>query len=437
MTLNATILRRGLSLVLCCLLLMLAAVRPQAADRQYADEASMAAAVREMITRYIAPQDYSDTADFGLTEAQTQALGEFVSQLTASAATDYDKALLIAQWIAQNIYYDRPTYYGSAQRQQDPFSVYSNRLAICYGYTNLTSCLMRQAGLPCLTVCGSVTTQGGAEHRWNAVWIGSEWLYLDTTWMSGNYTNDGVALCAGTVDASWFGYSAEQEVPRRRFTSPVQYLTEDGCCYAVSLDWDNCRIELRLIGSLFYFQPIRTYPGFSDVPQQAWYADAVQQAYCLGLINGDGSCYRPDDPVTLAEAIKLAAVVHSTYAGRSENPGNSSGAAWYSPYVDYALKHGIIQADDFSDYLRPATRAELAYLLANSVSERALGRMHQISQVPGLSSDTKYEKQILLLYQAGVLMGTDASGSFDPDAEVTRAQTAVVLFRLTDPDSRI
>ena len=44
---------------------------------------------------------------------------------------------------------------------------------------------------------------------------------------------------------------------------------------------------------------------------------------------------------------------------------------------------------------------------------------------------------VLTLYRAGVLTGTDAAGAFSPHATLTRAEAAVLVSRMLDPNRRV
>lgn len=49
--------------------------------------------------------------------------------------------------------------------------------------------------------------------------------------------------------------------------------------------------------------PLRVYcNNFKDVEEGQWYTDYIADAYGYGLVSGDGENYRPEDPVTRAEA---------------------------------------------------------------------------------------------------------------------------------------
>ena len=113
-------------------------------------------------------------------------------------------------------------------------------------------------------------------------------------------------------------------------------------------------------GSLSNFSQVNTYDGqFSDVPADQWYADEVELVYEYGLVNGKTSTtFEPDSYLTIAEAIKLAAVLHSIYNSGSCSVENGS-TNWYSTYVDYALENGIIDSE-YTNYNAYATRSDFA-----------------------------------------------------------------------------
>ena len=76
------------------------------------------------------------------------------------------------------------------------------------------------------------------------------------------------------------------------------------------------------------FSESKPYPGFSDVSKSAWYYLDVSKSCKLGLFNGypDGE-FKPSGNFTLAEAIKVVAVVRATYEG-GPSPTNSAAGEW-------------------------------------------------------------------------------------------------------------
>ena len=93
-----------------------------------------------------------------------------------------------------------------------------------------------------------------------------------------------------------------------------------------------------------------------------WYAQNVQAAYEYKLVDGvNATQFKPNSNLTIAQAIKLAACLHSTYVSGSADFDKVR--PWYQPYVTYALENGIINTT-YADYDQPATRAQFASIFA-------------------------------------------------------------------------
>ncbi len=187
------------------------------------------------------------------------------------------------------------------------------------------------------------------------------------------------------------------------------------------------------------------YKGtFSDIelPGSYWYDEYVINCYRLGLMEGNKFNFNPRGNFTLAQAITVAARIHNIYEGGTGT--FNEGPVWYNVYVHYAVSNGIIQSDDFGTeelglkaYDRPATRAEMAYILANALPKTALREINTIRKIPDVSSSTAYSAQITQLYKAGILDGYTAQHYFRPGNPINRAEAAAIISRLVNPDSRI
>ncbi|MBR2831913.1 MAG: S-layer homology domain-containing protein, partial [Oscillospiraceae bacterium] len=112
-------------------------------------------------------------------------------------------------------------------------------------------------------------------------------------------------------------------------------------------------------GALSNFQKVNKYTKgqFNDVKTGDWYYESVKAGYEYGLVKGTSeSTYSPDNNITIAQSITLAARLHSIF-----NTGSESfvqGSPWYQVYVDYAVKNRIIGANEYSNYDAKATRAQ-------------------------------------------------------------------------------
>ena len=288
---------------------------------------------------------------------------------------------------------------------------------------------------------------------------------------------------------------------------------------------------------------VREYVGFSDVPQGAWYEDALKLCYEAGVLNGiSESCFGPQEPLTAAQLEVLSARVHWRLQGNEGDlPAAPAGtgqvtiirsnatiydAAGFArvdssglkdktlPKGDYILSIGGKYEDEGYPYItikvdgvktfratldRRNSYDPLFYMFRYHISEAdykaydPMIRINTYAQSDGASVDawywgadlylrgldgamaaklptclvdkaTRYDAaavmslitpesmlpalhqntppdtdrtDVLRLYQAGVITGVDEQGTFNGSAPLTRAQFAVLLARLLEPEMRI
>ena len=193
-----------------------------------------------------------------------------------------------------------------------------------------------------------------------------------------------------------------------------------------------------LAASLDNFKYSDTYKDgmFTDVATGAWYAENVKSAVNLGLMKGQSADrFVPLGSVTWAEALTLAARIHSIYAGDGETFAQSS--PWYKVYADYAVKNGITAAEP-AKYSAAVTRADLAVLLYKAVDSDALGVKNSVTDgfIPDVKGTESYGPAVYALYRAGVLTG-DTKHCFNANTAVSRAETAAMVSRVADKTLRL
>ena len=185
------------------------------------------------------------------------------------------------------------------------------------------------------------------------------------------------------------------------------------------------------------FEKKNTYTDgqFTDVPETQWYVNDVRSTYEIGLMQGvGGGKFSPSAEVTVAEAITIASRVSSIYYG--DTIAEAEGK-WYQKNINYALSKGIIGNGQFDSYDRPAKRHEVAALFANALPGEEYYPNNAITEIPDVDKNASYYKDLLTLYRAGVLMGNDVAGTFKPDANITRAETAAIINRAALPEKRL
>ena len=178
---------------------------------------------------------------------------------------------------------------------------------------------------------------------------------------------------------------------------------------------------------------------FVDVPVSAWYADAVRDAWANGLIDGvDAAHFDPDGSLTVAQAIKLAAALHQRIENGTVTLKN--GSPWYRSYLEYAVEHGVIE-ESYLGYSAaalnaPVQRAEFAHILYGAAKPYAAINEIGANALPDVKTGDRYADEIYALYRAGVLNGSDRSGTFYPTSLIRRSEAAAILIRAFDEEAR-
>lgn len=178
--------------------------------------------------------------------------------------------------------------------------------------------------------------------------------------------------------------------------------------------------------------------SFSDVPSGTWYAADVRAVAEAGIFNGKGNgVFAPNDNVTLAEAVKLAAAVHAKLTGSDYDFSGAS--PWYQPYLDYLNQAGICPNLSGYDFSAPANRELFAKVMsgvlsAMTQSERGRNTVEDgaIPDVPNAAAN----KEIYALYRAGIVAGSDAKGTYKPYTSITRSEVAAIIHRFIDAGQR-
>ncbi|MBQ7623652.1 MAG: leucine-rich repeat protein [Clostridia bacterium] len=188
------------------------------------------------------------------------------------------------------------------------------------------------------------------------------------------------------------------------------------------------------------FKPAFEYGDklFTDVEQDQWYYNNVKLAYEYGLIKGKTATeFKPAGNITLAETVALACRIHSAFAG--DGADFTQGSPWYRVYIDYAVQRGILEKDDPEvKYNTAATRAQFAVIMAKALPRRALRTLNYVPPVsiPDVRGFEDHADAVYTLYEAGIVTGADAKGTFKPSNKITRSEAAAILTRMVDESVR-
>ncbi|WP_274364321.1 S-layer homology domain-containing protein [Paenibacillus thermotolerans] len=192
--------------------------------------------------------------------------------------------------------------------------------------------------------------------------------------------------------------------------------------------------------SLSTYVVIENKVTFDDVGSvAAWAGRAIEVTAAKGVFNGrSAGQFAPNENVTRAEFAKMLVVMfHLEDAKATHRFKDVNDSDWFTPYVAAAVKAGVVtgrSAETF-DPNSPITRAEMATMTARALkSVKDFHDAKNIDQTLGAFRDAdKIPKSLkagaALMVKEELMQGV-RSGVFDPNSYATRAQAAVLMYRV-------
>lgn len=174
--------------------------------------------------------------------------------------------------------------------------------------------------------------------------------------------------------------------------------------------------------------------SISDVPEDFWAAEDIRRAVGEGyFFLEEGGTFGADREMTKAEAVvvlcrffgwKPTVPARQIYSDVPEN-------LWYAGAVEAAYRQGAVTSQSESFHPdQPITRQDLAALLVRALGYGTFAGLAQELSLPfrDVGANTGY---IAMVYALGLMDGASVD-TFAPEDPVTRAQMAVILMRLYD-----
>lgn len=272
--------------------------------------------------------------------------------------------------------------------------------------------------------------------------------------LTGTNLQNGIQIKAGTITAQTSGDAAKQTetltLPANYSSSSVSYTVQ----YSLNgVDWvggKTVRVSGRYTPPVSPGTPsVPTKPGvperdpfpFTDVSRSSWYYDSVRTAWEKDLIDGvTRTLYKPDDTLTVAQAIKLSAALHQMLNNNGKVTLRNGTPYWYSSYVSYAVENGIIEKM-YLDYTpaqmnAPAKRNEFVHIFYGAMSDYRQINTVADNKIPDVITTDTYALEIYTFYRAGILTGSDKNGTFYPTNDIKRSEVAAILSRMYDKTAR-
>ena len=154
---------------------------------------------------------------------------------------------------------------------------------------------------------------------------------------------------------------------------------------------------------------------FKDVKVSSWFGKYVIDLYNDGIINGtSATTYAPNDTLTWAAALKLLLVSHGDLKA-----ADATGADWSKNTIAKAAELGLVAAD--LDGTKAISRLEFCQVAA------------KLNKLAESKTESKFtdctDGYVMALVDAKVINGMTET-TFEPDASLTRAQIAKIIYQL-------
>ena len=177
--------------------------------------------------------------------------------------------------------------------------------------------------------------------------------------------------------------------------------------------------------------------AFTDVPDDAWYSQAVDYAVSHGMFSGTGAgTFSPSTPMTRGMIVVVLSNVAKADVSSAKDASFSDvqSSDWYANAINWAYEQGYVSgtgANTFSPN-SVVTRAQIAVILSNYLhsinadleEDGNSAAFNDIASIPSWALEgVKY-------MQAIGLMAGDSAGNFNPNKELTRAEAATVFMRM-------
>lgn len=169
-------------------------------------------AIQKSMVTYNYALDYFRKPSYWI-ESDSDIIGEKAKEITKTATTDYERIYQVYEWVINNIYYDYDGLYGKSEIKSSALDVLKDNKGVCQGYADLTAALLRSIGVPTMVVGGNASSpidKNNHNHAWNMAYADGRWIFLDSTWDSGNrYENGQYISREPNKNRMWFDMSLE------------------------------------------------------------------------------------------------------------------------------------------------------------------------------------------------------------------------------------
>lgn len=217
----------------------------------------------------------------------------------------------------------------------------------------------------------------------------------------------------------------------------IVYLTESGDYEVVTNGWyDETTGKVTFQPKHFsLYAAVYANASFNDLGTLQWAQTAIEALAAREIVQGDGAgAFRPKDTITRAEFVQM--VVRAFGLSDDEATTSFSDVTkddWYYSSVAAAEQYGIVtgRIDGTFGASANISRQDMALILYRAAKlTSTLLSAGEPSSFTDASAIAGYAAEAVeAMYQSGIVQGM-GNGFFEPSAQATRAQAAVMIYGL-------
>lgn len=212
----------------------------------------------------------------------------------------------------------------------------------------------------------------------------------------------------------------------------VWFMDDNGNITACETMYD-LRTEMVIFTTRHFSKYVIGYEepmNFTDVPADAYYADAVKWAVANGITSGtgDGTTFSPDMSCTRAQMVTfLWRAAGSPVVNYAMSFTDVPADAYYAEAVRWALSQGITAGTGDGSTFSPdavLTRGQTVTFLWRANGSPAVSG----ASFADVDANAYYADAVAWAVREGITSGT-GNNTFSPDADCTRCQIVTFMFR--------
>jgi len=187
--------------------------------------------------------------------------------------------------------------------------------------------------------------------------------------------------------------------------------------------------SILVLGLVLVAAAVSACAAAPDVPEDAWYAEAVNEMWTAGVLKGyeDGT-FRPDRSISAAEFVAVLA----RQCGLSESAAQTT--HWAAGLLETARQRGWYDWDELPPtgerFDEPIQRQLAVKIMMNALyPDTAYDFNAESAKLNDFDRlDGRYYNAVLGAYAVGLVKG-DEKGNFNPKSGLTRAEACMLLHR--------